>query len=83
MIVKETAYLENTARIEVRPNVIPTMIQLTPINYFRYNTDKYPDDDYDREPMDLLDQIYSQIKAEFLNYSDFNKLTEEKYIKIL
>ncbi len=70
MVVKETLYAQNMKRI-------------TPICYWRYNSNDYPDSDYDREPMEKLGQMESQIYAEFLGHSDFNKLTEEKYIEIV
>ncbi len=73
MIIKETSYISNTKR-KIINNCIPTMIQLTPTNYMRYNN-KYFDSDF-------IDQIYSQIRAEFEKYSNFNNLIEEEYIII-
>ena len=67
----------NVNRIEIQPNVIPSMIQLTPTNYWRHNIDKFGNQ------IDDLEQMESQMYAEFLGYSDFNKLTKEKYIKIV
>ncbi len=73
MIVKETVYTKNTERKEIR-KCIPTMIQLTPTGYWRHTTDAWEDG---------LDEMESQLLAEFLGHSDFNKLVGEKYIEIL
>ena len=70
---KFTAYIENTAKIPDKYGRILHMYQLTPTNFIRFDNDK---------PEDYANKFDDQILAEFLGYSDFNRLDEIKFIYI-
>jgi len=69
---KFTCYIQNTANVP-KNGTIPHMHQLTPTNFIRFD---------DNKPEDYAHEFDSQILAEFLGHSDFNKLDEIKFIYI-